>query len=112
MSAARPFLVVLVGLVLVACGPPAKEDTTFHNTDVTGTWDVYRTYTGGPEQGPDAAAFTNVVSGFGVRAQFACSSHVLPSGHMAIAGELHGTALTLSSSDATYVGTEIGRAHV
>jgi hypothetical protein len=75
---------------------------------VTGAWNVYRTYAGEPERGPDAAAFSNVVSGFGVQAHFLCSSAVLPAGHVDIAGELHGTRIELVAPDATWVGTVTG----
>jgi len=101
-------LAVLCAHALAACGSKSTEDTTFHNTDVTGTWDVYRTYAGEPERGPDAATFTNVASGYGVGVRFECSAHVLPAGHVNLAGELRGTALTLAADNASWVGTVAG----
>jgi hypothetical protein len=55
---------------------------------VEGTWNVYRTYAGEPERGPDAAAWSSSPDGGGVRMELLCSTAVLPGGHMAIAGEI------------------------
>lgn len=100
---------LLALLSLGASCEAASEDVPhFRPLDVSGTWDVYRTYEGEPERGPDAASWSSSPDGWGVRMELLCSTRVLPEGHMAIAGEIAGTKVTLESATATWEGTVAG----
>jgi hypothetical protein len=102
------FAVLLVLASLSLGGTCGGADHTSGHLDMTGTWDVYRTYPGEPERGPDAAALRSVPGGYGVEMHFVCSSHLLPAGHVDIAGELRDSTVTLGSPDATWVGAVSG----
>jgi hypothetical protein len=105
MCRSRLGLAALVVLASQSLGGSCGGSEEFHNTDVTGTWEVYRTYSGEPERGPDTAAISNAPGpGWGVQMHLPCSTYVLPAGKVDIAGELRDGTMTLTSPDASWVG--------
>jgi hypothetical protein len=101
---ARPApLLVLAALTACAGGGGANHD--LQKSDLTGTWDVYLTFNGQPERGPDATAWQSIPGGYGLRWTALCSTYLVPNGHMDLAGELHGTTIALTSPEATWQGT-------
>jgi hypothetical protein len=101
-------------IVLAACGGRSgKEKEEFSVLDVGGVWELYRTYDDGLERGPDASQWSNSGTGFGIRLDLLCSTYVVPGGHMALAGEIHGQSIAVSGGPggddfAEWVGTVSG----
>jgi hypothetical protein len=88
---------------------PEPSPEPFHAPSVSGTWDVYRTYAGEPERGPDAAAWSNSPDGWGIRMELLCSTYVLPAGHMDLAGEISADReISLADPSVAWTGTMSG----
>lgn len=105
-------LLLPVCALFIACDYP-KDNTglPFLQMDINGTYNLYRTYSGEPERGPDLAQISNALtSGYGAGMHLPCSSYVLPNGWVDISGELHDNVLDLSaaSNSIVWVGTVNG----
>jgi hypothetical protein len=109
----RRVLVILFlmgfSLFIMSCGSGGDNTAPqpFSVTNIAGTWNIYRTYTGQPEQGPDLTEWSHAPApGYGIKMSLLCSTYVLPSGYVDIAGEIHGDSISLSSgSSAFWSGT-------
>ena len=98
-------MVLLAGLLFSACsGGNSDSVPPFTVTDLSGQWNVYRTYGGQPDRGPDLTTWSNSGTGYGIAMHAVCSTFVLPGGVVDIAGEIHDADVSLSSSDATWNG--------
>jgi hypothetical protein len=91
-------LIVFFSLLIIGCGGGGGGDTVppFTVTNVTGTWNVYRTYTAQSERGPDLAEWSNSGTGYGIKMHLPCSTYVLPNLFVDIAGEIHGDNISLN----------------
>lgn len=97
--------ILILSLCLAACGGSGKGGPEpFVVKSVAGHWDVYRTYTGKPELGPDLTEWSNSGTGYGIKMHAICSSYVLPGGTVDIAGEIHDNNLYLDSGNASWQG--------
>ncbi len=107
-SGAAACLTIALFVLVTSCGRSAPDSPRFQVLDVSGTWDVYRTYAGEPERGPDASTWTNVPDGYGIAMELLCSNTVLPETHVNIAGRWSGNGITLTDGSATWEGTLAG----
>jgi len=96
-------LLVVAGLS--ACGGGDKGPGPFIVKSVDGYWDVYRTYDGEPERGPDLTRWNNSGTGYGIEMHAVCSSTVLAAGGVDIAGEIFGSDLSLTNDTVAWEGT-------
>ena len=106
LSRNRHVVLLLAALLGAACsGGGSDNPPPFTVTDLSGYWNVYRTYAGQPERGPDLTTWSNSGTGYGIAMHVECSTFVLPGGFVDIAGEIHDADVSLAYTDATWNGT-------
>jgi hypothetical protein len=103
----NPKRVIFLGVVFLTVSFVASCDPTrVEVSKPSGFWNVYRTFEGSVEQGPDATSWSSTGTGYGIGMHSLCTRYFLDD--MGLSGEIHGDQLTLSSSTAQWSGTVQG----